>query len=61
MAIVGDKGYSHRRMRSWCYAHRIRPVIRTRHDERRLTDFDRKAYRQRNFVERLIGQLKCSR
>ncbi|RKH41191.1 hypothetical protein D7Y23_33400 [Corallococcus sp. AB050B] len=48
-------------MRRWCHAHRVRPVIPTRRDQRRLAHFDRQAYRQRNLVERLIGKLKRSR
>jgi transposase len=60
-AIVGDKGYRHRRVRRWCHAHRIRPIIPTRRDQRHLAHFDRKAYRQRNIVERLISQFKRTR
>ena len=56
--IVGDKGYSSRKNR--CYARRkgMRITIPRRHDEHRHGPFDREIYRQRNRIERLIGQLK---
>jgi transposase len=60
-ALAGDKAYSARWTRSWLRARRIRPIIPTRIDERRETGFDRRLYRRRNVIERLIGWLKESR
>lgn len=64
--LVGDKGYSARRVRDWLRARRVRPVIphkaneRARHDGR--TRFDRAAYRGRAVVEQCVGWLKeCRR
>ncbi|WP_431603463.1 hypothetical protein [Corallococcus macrosporus] len=55
-AIVGDKGYNHRRVHRGNHAHRIRPVITTRRDQRQLAHFDRKTNSQRNLVKCLIGK-----
>lgn len=65
--LAGDKGYSHDWIRHWLKRRRIQAVIPERSDqvERRGSpqpDFDKKAYRRRNIVERLIGWLKeCRR
>lgn len=66
-ALAGDKGYSYPRVRQWLRDHGIRSVIPLREDQRAKqyrTDlaFDRKAYKDRNVVERCVGWLKeCRR
>lgn len=65
-ALAGDKGYSTRAIRAWCYRHHVQPVISERDDQRRQRAhrsgrkprFDATQYRQRNVVERVIGWLK---
>ena len=56
--IVGDKGYSSRRIRRWLRQHGIRHTIPHKRNERRCGPFDRELYRERNQVERLINRLK---
>lgn len=64
--LGADKGYSYERIRQWCRHKRIRASIPLRSDEKtrlrakgqRLPAFDRKVYRGRNVIERLIGRLK---
>src|SRR5207244_3814560 len=59
--IVGDKGYSSRKIRAYLRRRHIRSTIPRKHNERRTGRFDRAIYRTRNRVERLINQLKQSR
>lgn len=56
--VVGDKGYSSRKVRQYCRRHGIQPVIPTKANERRQPRFDRELYRKRNRVERCINRLK---
>jgi transposase len=56
--VVGDKGYSSKRIRRYLRRRGIGVVIPRRKDERRRGPFDKAAYRQRNVVERLIARLK---
>lgn len=60
--LLGDKGYSSARMRLLCRLLGCKPVIPYRKDELermpKKPRFDKKAYRGRNVVERLIGRLK---
>jgi transposase len=56
--VAGDKGYSSPTARRRLRLRRITPVIPTRKDQRRLAEFDREAYRERNRIERLINRLK---
>lgn len=56
--VVGDKGYSSRRIREYCHRRGIATTIPRRENERRTGPFNRTIYRQRNRVERLINQLK---
>jgi transposase len=55
--VVGDKGYSGRRIRRYLRRRGIGVVIARQTRERRV-QFDRAAYRQRNVVERLVNRLK---
>jgi transposase len=56
--IVGDKGYSSRRIRGWLRRHGIRHTIPHKRNECQCGRFDRALYRERNQVERLINRLK---
>jgi transposase len=56
--LAGDKGYSSPAARRRLRERRIAPVIPTRKDQRPQPSFDRKAYRERNTVERLINRLE---
>jgi len=64
--VAADKAYSNRRIRTWCWDHRIAAVIPRksnetgRHGAKR--PFDRETYRRRNVVERCIALLReCRR
>lgn len=63
--LAGDKAYSVPRVRDWLKAHRIRPVIphkeneKARHDKR--VKFDGAAYRGRSVAEQCVGWLKENR
>ena len=64
VALAGDKGYRADWIDQYLIDLGINPVIPSREDEdrsRRTIKLDRKAYRRRNIVERLIGWLKESR
>lgn len=56
--IVGDKGYSSRKIRQYLARHQIRLTIPRKRNERRTGSFDRGIYRARNRVERLINRFK---
>jgi transposase len=56
--LAGDKGYSSPTARRRLRQRGIRPVIPSKSNERRQTNFDREAYRRRNCIERLINRLK---
>ena len=59
--IAGDKAYSAQHIRDWLKIHKIEDIIPTRSSEQRRHDFDKKTYKQRNFIERCIGWLKEAR
>jgi len=56
--IVGDKGYSSHKIRSYLRRLHIRYTIPRKRNERRTGPFNRAIYRMRNRVERLINRLK---
>ena len=56
--MVGDKGYSSRKVRHYLARRGIQPVIARRSNEPQQRDFDAACYRQRTCVERLINRLK---
>lgn len=63
-ALGGDKGYRADWIDEYLLALGIEPVIPSKENEdrdARPVPFDKKAYRRRNIVERLIGWLKESR
>lgn len=64
VALGGDKGYRADWIDEYLLALNIQPVIPSKENEDRTdrpVKFDRKAYRRRNIVERLIGWLKEAR
>lgn len=56
--VVGDKGYSYPRVRTYLKRRRIKAVIPLRKDQGEDPDFDKGAYRERNRIERLMNRLK---
>lgn len=56
--VAGDKAYSSNKIRDWLEEKDIGDVIPTKDNEERRPDFNKRAYRQRNIVERCIGWLK---
>jgi transposase len=59
--IVGDKGYSSRRIRHYARRRGMRITIPRKCNEHHSGPFDRVVYRQRHRVERLINRLKQCR
>ncbi len=57
-AVLADKAYSAAWLLDALRRKGIVPVIPSRSDQPGNPDFDREAYRGRNLVERLVGQLK---
>ncbi len=55
--VVGDKGYSSKRIREYLRVRGIRVTIPHKRNERRGR-FDKAVYRERNRVERTINRLK---
>ncbi len=55
--VVGDKGYSSKRIRGYLRRRGIRATIPHKSNERRGR-FDKAVYRERNRVERTINRLK---
>jgi transposase len=56
--VVGDKGYSSRRIRQYARQHGIRLTIPRKTNECRKGPFNRGIYRLRNRIERLINRCK---
>jgi len=56
--LVGDKGYSSRKVRRYLRRRSIGVTIPTKRNERPQRTFDRELYRERNKVERCINRLK---
>ena len=64
VALAGDKGYRANWIDEFLLSLSIQPVIPSKENEdrnERPVRFNRRAYRKRNIVERLIGWLKESR
>lgn len=64
IALAGDKGYRAAWIDEYLLTLGIKPVIPSKENEdrdARAVKFDKKTYRRRNVVERLIGWLKESR
>ncbi len=57
--VVGDKGYSGKKIREYLRKRGIGAVIaRQKNEKRKKGRFDKEAYRKRNVVERAINRLK---
>jgi transposase len=56
--VVGDKGYSSRKIRAYLRRRGIQYTIPRKTNERRTGPFNRAIYRERNRVERLINRFK---
>ena len=59
--LAGDKGYSYGNVRRWLRRHRIQAVIPAKSNQPPQENFDRKAYRRRNVVERCVNWMKENR
>jgi len=62
--LAGDKAYSSWPILRWLLRRRIRPVIPRRSDQKSFRyrmPLDRRTYRKRNVIERLVGWLKHRR
>jgi transposase len=57
-AVMADKAYSAAWLLETLRRKAITPIIPSRSDQPENPDFDPEAYRGRNLVERLVGQLK---
>lgn len=57
-ALVGDRGYSYKRIRRALWRRGIHVVIPPRSNQHPGMTFDSSVYRERNRVERLVGRLK---
>lgn len=61
-AMAGDKAYSSGTIRNWLEKHDVQDVIPTRDNESRRPGFNKRKYKRRNIIERVIGWLKeCRR
>jgi transposase len=58
LRLVGDKGYTGRRIRNYLRRRGIRLTIPRLSNEPRRGPFSREIYRQRNVIERTINRLK---
>jgi transposase len=56
--VVGDKGYSSRKIRWYLRKRGIGAVIAHHKSEQQTGCFDKTSYRKRNVVERLVNRLK---
>ena len=56
--VLGDKGYSSRKIRRYLHRRGIGYTIARRCTETRTGPFNRELYKDRNCVERMIGRLK---
>jgi transposase len=60
-AVLGDKGYDSEAIRADLKARGIRPVIPPRSNRKAAIRWNKRLYRQRNRIERMIGHLKINR
>jgi transposase len=56
--VVGDKGYTGHKIRTYTRRHGMCLTIPRQKTERRSGPFDHKIYRLRNIVERMINRMK---
>ena len=60
-AVLGDKAYDSDAIRADLMARGIRPVIPPRSNRKTAIRWNKRLYRQRNRIERMIGHLKINR
>ncbi len=60
-AMLGDKGYDSDAIRDDLKARGIRPVIPPRSNRKATIRWNKRLYRDRNCIERMIGHLKINR
>jgi transposase len=56
--VVGDKGFDGEPQRAACAEHGATPVIPYKSNSKKPGRLNKKAYRERNKIERLFGKLK---
>jgi transposase len=56
--VIGDKGFDGEAQRQACRDHGATPVIPYKSNSTKTSKLDKRAYRQRNKIERLFGKLK---
>jgi transposase len=56
--VVGDKGFDGEPQRQACQDRGAKPVIPYKSNAKRPGRLDKKAYRERNRIERLFGKIK---
>ena len=61
LTVMGDKGYDSDALRSRLSSNLIESIIPTRINRINRPPFKREQYKQRNLIERFIGQLKENR
>ncbi len=59
--MLGDKGYDSDAIRDDLKARGIRPVIPPRSNRKATIRWNKRLYRDRNCIERMIGHLKINR
>jgi transposase len=60
-ALLGDKAYDTDAIRSDLRKRRIKAVIPPKSNRKRQIRYDKALYRERNWIERVIGHLKINR
>jgi transposase len=61
VCLLADKGYDTDAIRAKLKADGVRPVIPPKTNRKTIVRWNRRIYRERNRIERLIGHLKISR
>lgn len=59
--LLADKGYDSDAIRNALQIHGIRPVIPPRSNRKAMIRWNKRIYRERNRIERMIGHLKINR
>lgn len=56
--VAGDRGYTYPPVRGWLRRHHIGAVIPTRSNQPPDPNFEKRTYRRRNIIERVVGWFK---
>jgi transposase len=59
--LLADKGYDSDAIRGFLRQHKITPVIPPRSNRKAAIRWNRRIYKERNRIERMIGHLKVNR